>query len=41
MQHLKLEKIRYSLQGSVMKFNATRQPFLAFVDQIEAENITP
>lgn len=40
MQHLKLEKIRYSLQGSVLKFYATWQPFLAFVDQMEAENVT-
>lgn len=39
MQHLKLEKIRYSLQGSVLKFYATWQPFLAFVDQMEAENV--
>lgn len=40
MQLLKLEKIRYSLSGSVLKFYATWQPFLAFVDQMEAENIT-
>ena len=40
MEYLKLEKIRYSLQGSVLKFYATWQPFLTFVDQMEAENVT-
>ena len=35
MQYLKLEKIRYSLQGSVQRFYAIWQPFLTFVEKIK------
>lgn len=41
MQYLKLEKIRYSLQGSVLRFYATWQPFLTFVEKMKAEKVTP
>lgn len=41
MQYFKLEKIWYSLQGSVLRFYAIWQPFLTFVENMKAENVTP
>lgn len=41
IHYLKLEKISYSLQESVLRFYAIWQPFLTFLEQMEAENVSP
>lgn len=40
MYHLKLEKIRYTVRGSTGKFHTIWQPFLTFVEDMEADSIT-
>ena len=39
MQFIKLERIRYSLRGSIAKFDTAWQPFLSFIESMEAETI--
>ena len=39
MNHIKLEKIRYTIRGSTRKFFNIWQPFLMFVEDMEADKI--
>ena len=38
MYHIKLEKIRYTIRGSAKTFYNVWQPFLMFVEDMEANN---
>ncbi len=40
MGHLKLEKIRHTIRGSIGTFYITWQPFLTFVKEMDAHNMT-
>lgn len=40
MCHIHLEKIRYTIRGSVGKFYSTWQPFISFVESVAATNLT-
>ncbi|KAM7402819.1 hypothetical protein PAMP_018030 [Pampus punctatissimus] len=39
MTYVKLEKIRYSIQGSIKKFYVFWQPFLTFIGNVEAKKL--
>ena len=39
MQFINLERIRYSVRGSISKFYTAWQPFLSFVESMEAETV--
>jgi len=40
MCHIHLEKVRYTIRGSVEKFYSTWQPFISFVENVAAANFT-
>ena len=40
MQFIKLERIRYSLRGSIEKFDIAWQPFMSFIESMKAETVT-